>query len=130
MNKLANLVIILFIFVGCEGPQDVPAEPPHASRVPSVLSFQAEKDTLPSGKAQILLTWNATDTVNLKSFEIFRSLNLLSKFKLEKQTAGYKMVDSFAVSAIDSVAYYYISTIGRDLFIGKNSDTILVNIKR
>lgn len=130
MNKLAYLVIILFIFAGCQGPQDVPSEPPHASRVPSVLSFQAEKDTLPSGKAQILLTWNTTDTVNLKSFEVFRSLNLLSKFKLEKQTAGYKMVDSFTVSAVDSVAYYYISTIGRDLFIGKNSDTILVNIKK
>lgn len=130
MKKLSIFALLILLFAGCQGPQDLPVTGPHYNRAPTVWGIQAESDTLASGKRRILLTWNVTDTSTLKGFEVFRSLNTLTVPKSIAQLKDYRCVDSFAVAATDTFVYYYISTIGKDLFIGKNSDTILVNIKK
>lgn len=123
----AVLFLSTFFVTTCNSPESIPPAS-HFTRVPYAINLSAVSDTTATGKALISLSWGVSGTQNLRSFEVYRSVNNPTKFSgLLPTVTVTAFVDSFDRAGINKV-YYYIVATGNDRFIGKNSDILEVPI--
>ena len=122
-------VLSLFIFVACEQATEIPV-PNHYDRVPRPQNLSAVFDTTVTGKYRVTLQWSISSMENIRDFEIQRRypVPVFSRMGItEKQT----YVDSFAVTFNDTLLLnYFVVPNGKDRFVGINSDTIRVILRK
>ena len=139
------LVIFLYLLIeGCTQPEDLIA-PTHFTRVPIVKNLQGTIGTTPTGKRQLLITWEYdTLSTNLRSWDITRNINdtsIVNFVPLEiirKPVTGYPFYgDSSATfqsafMTTDSLDVYYrvIPNGIINNFVGQPSDVLHMIVRR
>ena len=144
MRRLTpTFVCLLAIFLyleleGCAKPEDL-ITPTHLTRVPEVLRLQGTIGTTPTGKRQLLITWEYDSlNTNIRSWDITRNINdttIVNFVPLEiirKPAAGFPFyADTIATfqsayMTTDSLDVYYrvIPNGITNNFVGKPSDVL------
>jgi len=139
------LAIMLYLHLeGCTKPEDL-ITPTHLTRVPEVLRLQGTIGTTPTGKRQLLVTWEYdTLNTNIRSWDITRNINdttIINFIPLEiirKPAAGFPFYsDTIATfqsinMTTDSLDVYYrvIPNGITNNFVGKPSDVLHMIIRR
>jgi hypothetical protein len=139
------LAIFLYLFVeGCSKPEDLVA-PTHFTRVPKVTNLQGTIGVTPTGKRQLLITWEYdTLSSNLRSWDITRNINdtsLVNFVPLEiirKPATGYPFYSDSSstfqssVMTTDSLDVYYrvIPNGIINNFVGQPSDVLHMIVRR
>lgn len=148
MKKNKFFTCLLFIFSvlfneGCTEPQDLIA-PNHFTRVPPVLHLQGTVGSVPSGKRQILLTWEYdTLNVNIRTWDIARSINdtssgafvpleivrkSVSGYPLYSDTSGVLQSQNISTDSLD--IFYKVTPNGMDNFVGQPSDVLHIIVRK
>lgn len=131
-HLLHKLFFIFFLvgLIGCENPQDIPS-PTHYERVPQAKNLTAVVgDTTATGKYSISLNWMVSSMDNIKEFEVQKK-GSPAFFVRRALTTTTAYLDTFSISFTDSMSiYYFIISTGKDRFVGLNSDTIEVKLKK
>jgi hypothetical protein len=139
------LAIFLYLLLeGCSKPEDLVA-PTHFDRVPKVQNLQGTIGVTPTGKRQLLITWEY-DTLgtNLRSWDITRNINdtsIVNFVPLEiirKPVAGYPFysdtIATFQSSFMttDSLDVYYrvIPNGIINNFVGQPSNVLHMIVRR
>lgn len=131
-NKLTLLfTACCLFFFACDDPKDV-ISATHYTRVPKASNLSFTYDTTVTGLHAVTISWNASSTLNLKNFEIYKAVNKpLTFFPLPNTATTTSIVDSFAYSIVDTLKmYYYIVGIGQDRFVGESSEILYVPITK
>jgi hypothetical protein len=138
-------VILLYLFLeGCTKPEDL-LTPTHFALVPKVLHLQGTVGLTPSGKRQLLITWEYdTLNTNIRSWDITRNIsdttitNFVPLEIIRKPAGGYPFysdtIAAFqnAYMTTDSLDVYY-QVIPNGIinnFVGQPSDVLHMIIRR
>lgn len=148
MKKNKFFACLLFIFSvlfseGCTEPQDLIA-PTHFTRVPPVLHLQGTVGSVPSGKRQILVTWEYdTLNANIRAWDIARSINdtasgafvpleivrkSASGFPWYSDTSGFLQSQNISTDSLD--VFYKVTPSGVDNFVGQPSDVLHIIVRK
>jgi hypothetical protein len=140
------LVILLYLLLveGCTKPEEL-LTPTHMTLVPTVLRLQGAIGLTPTGKRQLLITWEYdTLNTNLRSWDITRNINdtTIANFVpleiIRKPAAGFPFYsDTIATfqsdyMAVDSLDVYY-RVIPNGIisnFVGQPSDVLHMIVRR
>ncbi|MGB9664150.1 MAG: hypothetical protein ACPL25_04405 [Ignavibacteria bacterium] len=142
---MKRLILSLFVFmiflIGCSKTEDL-ISPYHFSIIPKVSNFKlVAVDTTFTGKKRVVISWEISDTTNLKYFEIYRSQKNPDNYKIiVSNYQSYVFADSALPTIKDSLKLYYlvypignktdIRTGVKVSFIGPPSDTLVVTVKK
>jgi hypothetical protein len=145
LSFICLLVILLYLLLeGCTKPEDL-VTPTHLTLVPEVLHLQGTVGVTPSGKRQLLITWEYdTLNTNIRSWDITRNINdtsIVNFVPLEiirKPAAGYPFysdtIAAFqsAFMTMDSLDVYYrvIPNGIINNFVGQPSDVLHMIVRR
>lgn len=138
-------IIFSYLLVeGCSEPEDLIA-PTHFTRVPKVLNLQGAISFTPSGKRQLLITWEYdTLSTNIRSWDITRSINdtsIVNFVPLEiirKPASGFPFYSDTSASfqsafmTTDSLDVYYRAIPNGIInnFVGQPSDVLHMIVRR
>ncbi len=145
-NQLLTCLLFIFSFLfneGCTDPQDLIA-PTHFTRVPPVLHLQGALGFVPSGKRQILLTWEYdTLNANIRTWDVTRSINDTASGAfvpleiVRKSASGYPfysdtsgVIQSQNISTDSLDIFYKVIPNGMDNFVGQPSDVVHIIVRR
>jgi hypothetical protein len=139
------LVIFLYLFLqGCTKPEDL-VTPTHFTRVPKVLNLQGTVGVTPTGKRQLLVTWQYdTTNTNIRSWDMTRNVNdtsIVNFVPLEiirKPAIGFPFYSDTsamfqsAFMDVDSLDVYYrvIPNGIINNFVGEPSDVLHMIVRR
>lgn len=139
------LVIFLYLFIeGCTKPEDL-ITPTHFTLVPKVLNLQGTISSTPTGKRQLLITWEYdTSNTNIRSWDMTRNINdtsIVNFVPLEiirKPAAGFPFYSDTSATFqsanmdVDSLDIYYrvIPNGIINNFVGQPSDVLHMIVRR
>jgi hypothetical protein len=143
--SICLLAIFLYLLVeGCAEPEELVA-PTHFTRVPKVSNLQGTIGVTPTGKRQLLITWEY-DTLgtNLRSWDITRNINDTTSANfvpleiIRKPATGYPFYSDTSATfqsaymATDSLDVYYrvIPNGITSNFVGQPSDVLHMIVRR
>ena len=143
--SICLLAIFLYLLVeGCAKPEELVA-PTHFTRVPKVSNLQGTIGVTPTGKRQLLITWEY-DTLgtNLRSWDITRNINDTTSANfvpleiIRKPATGYPFYSDTSATfqsaymATDSLDVYYrvIPNGITNNFVGQPSDVLHMIVRR
>ncbi len=141
MKKIISILFISFLIISCSKTEDL-ISPYHYSVIQKVSNFKLDAvDTTFTGKRRVRMSWEISDTSNLRYFEIYRSQKNPDNYKII--ASNYKQF-AFADSALPTIndslrLYYLVFPIGTKTdvrtgvqvsFIGPPSDTLIVTVKK
>ena len=143
--SICLLAIFLYLLVeGCAEPEELVA-PTHFTRVPKVSNLQGTIGVTPTGKRQLLITWEY-DTLgtNLRSWDITRNINDTTSANfvpleiIRKPATGYPFYSDTSATfqsaymATDSLDVYYrvIQNGITSNFVGQPSDVLHMIVRR
>ena len=141
---LLGILLYLLLVEGCTKPEDL-LTPTHLTLVPKVLHLQGTIGFTPSGKRQLLITWEYdTLNTNIRSWDITRNIsdtttgNFVPLEIIRKPAAGYPFYS-------DSIATFQSANMDRDSldvyyrvipngiinnFVGQPSDVLHMIVRR
>lgn len=134
-------LVVIISLIGCSKTEDL-ISPYHFSIIPKVSNFNlVAVDTTLTGKRRVVMSWEISDTTNLRYFEIYRSQKNPDNFKIiVSNYMNYVFADSSLPTINDSLRLYYlvfpigtktdIRTGVKVSFIGPPSDTLVVTVKK
>lgn len=132
MKYIFTILLVVLFFSACDSPRDLVA-PGYLTRVPRPMGLTAVQDTMDNGKNRVTVTWSVTDSVNLKDFEIYRSV-AGDYFQMIMAGRMFKYADTsiawyFPEDSLQLLKYAVIP-IGTDRYRGQSSDTLVMYMKK
>lgn len=146
-TSLSACLLLIFLYLlleGCSKPEDL-ITPTHFTRVPKVLNLQGTVNVIPTGKRQLLITWEYdTLNTNIRSWDIARNINdtsIVNFVPLEiirKPATGFPFYSDTSATfqsaymTTDSLDVYYrvIPNGIINNFVGQPSDVLHIIIRR
>lgn len=141
MKKIILPLLIALFIISCSTTEDL-ISPYHYSVIPKVSNFQVVRvDTTFTGKRRVVMSWEMSDTSNLRFFEIYRSQKNPDNYRIiVSNYRSFTFADSSLPTITDSLRLFYLvypigtktdkRTGANVSFIGPPSDTLIVTVKK